>query len=225
MDRFSEFPRHYPTFGERMADTWNRGLRIARRMAIAFGLSTAAAIAVGAAVTDNAFAQIAVTVFGAFAFWLPMLLVVFSVERWFSRFRRPDPSVEAMKNVTPSVRNASWDRLMAVAPADRDRLSAIRRSLDASHQSFRGSQLDPDAHDLCVLIDRRLPELIERELDSLPPDDRGRKRHIGQLVDLVEQFARHCSRKRDGDTSASIYQAEILRRRFEDRLGSDDPLA
>ena len=108
--------------------------------------------------------------------------------------------------------------LTAAAPGQGERLLAMQRSLEASHRSFRAAELDPEAHDLCLLIERRLPELIDHELDSLPPDDRGRRRQVTELVDLVEQFARHCGRKRDGDRSASTYQAEILRRRFEDRL-------
>ena len=80
------------------------------------------------------------------------------------------------------------------------------------------ARLDPDAHDLCVLIDRRLPELIERELDSLPPGDRERRERLSSLIALVEDFARHCGRKRDGSPAGSDYQAEVLRRRFEERL-------
>ena len=77
--------------------------------------------------------------------------------------------------------------------------------------------MDPDANDLCILIDRRLPELIDRELDSLAPDDRGRTKQLDELVDLVEQFARHCSRSREGGSHAER-EAAILRRRFEHRL-------
>ena len=82
----------------------------------------------------------------------------------------------------------------------------------------RPPALDPDAHDLCVLIDRRLPELIDRELDALPPDDRGRREGVAALIRLVEQFARHCGAKRDGRAASSAYEAEVLRRRFEERL-------
>ena len=130
-------------------------------------------------------------------------------------------TVEA--TATPSS-GRHWQRLTAVAPGQGDRLRAIQRSLTSSRTTFGSASLDPEVHDLCVLIDRRLPELIDRQLDALPPDDRGRKQAVDELVDLVEQFARHCGRKRDGDTSVSAYQAEILRRRFEERL-SDNPLS
>ena len=56
-------------------------------------------------------------------------------------------------------------------------------------------------------------------LDTLPPDDRNRGRQVAELVDLIEQFARHCSRPRSGDVDDAGFEAAVLRRRFEDRLG------
>ena len=203
---------------ERFTAAWERGLRVAKRMAIAFGLSTAMAIGVGAAATDSAFAQIIVTVLAAMGFWLPMLFVTMRVERWFEQRQSRRTAAPDGRPLPASAKADSWKRLVMAAPKERDRLLAIRQSLESSRRSLGAANLDPDAHDLCVLIDRRLPELIDRELDSLPPDDRGRKRHIVELVQLVEQFARHCGRRRDGDPIASGYQAEVLRRRFEDRL-------
>lgn len=202
-----------------MTSLWDRGLRIARRMAVAFGLSTLLSIWLGAAVTDNAFAQIFVTVLAAIGLWLPMLILMVGVETFFGRWRRRPVGATTIDVTATRVSGDQWLRLATLAPQQRDRLAAIRRSLERSRQSLGSAELDPDARDLCVLIDRRLPQLIEHQLDSLPPDDRGRDRQIGELVDLVEQFARHCGRKRDGDTPESTYQAEILRRRFEEQLG------
>ncbi|HYC94813.1 MAG TPA: hypothetical protein VEB39_03850 [Sphingomicrobium sp.] len=204
---------------ERLGSFWHRGMRLARRLAIAFGLSAATAIAVGAAVTDNAFAQIVVTVIATIAFWLPFLFVVSGIERFFVR-RRPAPkTVLATANHAPA--DDSWRRLAVLAPGQSERLGVLRRSLDRSRLELGKADLDPDAHDLCVLIDRRLPELIDRELDSLPPDDRDRGRQIGELVELIEQFARHCGRRGHGDAGDSGYDAAVLRRRFEDRLSGN----
>ena len=224
MDRFSEFPRDYPSFGERIGDVMDRGMRIARRVGMAFGLSVLMAIFLGAAVTDNAFVQILVTIMATIGLWLPTLFAIVSIERWIGqRRRKPAGAVTIEAKATPSAAN-HWHRLTALAPAQRDRVHAIQRSLESSRTTFGSASLDPEAHDLCVLIDRRLPELIDRQLDALPPDDRGRRQAVSELVDLVEQFARHCGRKRDGDTSVSAYQAEVLRRRFEERL-SDNGLS
>lgn len=224
MEPYPGNPGDYPSLSERLADAWNRGLRVAKRMAVAFGLSTALAIGVGAAVTDNAFAQIVVTVLAAIGFWIPVLVATLRVERMIDRRRLRKATAHDGAPPTPAASTESWKRLALAAPGESERLRVLQWSLEASRRSFRAADLDPDAHDLCVLIDRRLPELIDHELDSLPPDDRGRRRRIGELIDLVEQFTRHCSRKRDGDQSASTYQAEILKRRFEARLTGAGPL-
>ena len=60
----------------------------------------------------------------------------------------------------------------------------------------------------------------EAQLVHLPPDDRDRGRRLNELVDLVEQFARHCSRKGSGEEGLPRYDAQVLRRRFEERLSS-----
>lgn len=219
MDHYSRIPPEHSALGDRMNTLWDRGLRLARRVAVAFGLSTILAIWLGAAVTDNAFAQIFVTVLAAIGFWLPTLFLIVSVERFFGRWRHRPASARTIDVAASPAPADHWQRLAAMAPGQRDRLNAIRRSLDNSRQSLGRAELNPGARDLCVLIDRRLPELIEHQLDSLPPDDRGRERQIGELVDLVEQFARHCGRARDGDNTDSRRQAEILRRRFEEQLG------
>ena len=215
MDGFSDQSGPYGAFGDRMNDIWERGLRFARRVAIAFGLSVALAIGVGAAVSDNGFVQILVTALAAFGFWLPMLFLIVGVESLFTRRRRRKAGAMTIEATATEAPPVHWQRLLALAPAERERLNAIRRSLEKSRTSLGSESLDPDSHDLCVLIDRRLPQLIEHQLESLPPDDRGRKQQIGELVDLVEQFARHCSRSGQSDPR---FNAEVLRRRFEEHL-------
>lgn len=199
---------------DRLNLLWQKGMRIVGRLAVAFGLSAAAAIAVGAAVTDNAFVQILVTAFAALAFWIPAFLLVLGIERLFKR-RPPSPRPVAEQS---EMIDQSWSRLAMIAPRHSDRVGVLQRSLSRSRLALGRAELDPDAHDLCVLIDRRLPELIDRELDALPPDDRDRGRHLDELVDLIEQFARHCSRRGSGERDLPRYDAEVLRRRFEDRL-------
>lgn len=209
----------YPTLSERMTSYWERGVRIATRFAVALGLSTLTGIGIGFAVTDNVLAQIFVTLLSAFALWIPFVVGVARFESWRNG-RRNRKALAAL----PIGRHASkdfeqdWQRLLSVAPAERARLSAIKSSIDRSRLALGKADLDPDAHDLCVLIDRRLPELVRHELEDLPPDDAGRRRQIGELIDLVEQFARHCSRQRDSVSGSQAREAEILRRRFEARL-------
>lgn len=201
-----------------MSLLWQRGVRLAMRLAIAFGLSAVTAILFGAAVTDNAFVQILVTMLAAFAFWLPFLLVVTRLDRFLARRRSRASARAAVAPASSGHCDDSWRRLNALAPDQSERLTVLRRSLDRSRHALGKADLDPDAHDLCVLIDRRLPELIHRDLDTLPPDDHHRRRQVGELVDLIEQFARHCSRSGIEDAGSAGYEAEVLRRRFEARL-------
>lgn len=206
-------------FGERIDLLWKSGLRLVTRAATAFALSTAAAIGVGAAVTDNALVQILVTVLAALAFWIPLFFIVLRVDNWIARRATdhgsaPSPAPPAASSCDDVV----WCRLFAVAPAESRRLAVLRRSLESSRLSLESAELDPDAHDLCILIDRRLPDLIHHELEILPPDDRHRRQKVGELVDLIEQFAHHCSRRGSPDGTEARFQAEVLRRRFETRM-------
>lgn len=210
----------YLPFEDRLGSMFRRGMRIASRLAMAFGLSAITAIVVGGLVTDNAFVQILVTAFAALAFWIPIFMVIVGVERLFSR--RSAPRTVTVPATSVRSDDGSWKRLARAAPSHAHRIQVLQRSFDRSRLALGKADLDPDAHDLCVLIDRRLPELIDRGLDDLPPDDRDRGRKLDELVDLVEQFARHCSRKGAGEDDLPRYDAEVLRRRFEDRL-SDRP--
>jgi hypothetical protein len=209
----------YPSLSERMTNYWERGVRIATRFAIAFGLSTLTGIGVGFAVTDNVLAQIFVTVLSAFALWIPFVVGVARFEGWRNaRRNRKALAAPPFAQHTNKDFEQDWQRLLSLAPTERSRLLAIKSSIARSRLALGKADLDPDAHDLCVLIDRRLPELVRYALDDMPPDDAGRRRQVGELIDLVEQFARHCSRQRDGVSSGDAREAAILRRRFEARL-------
>jgi len=206
----------YPPLDDRLTQLWRQGVRFATRVAIALGLSVASAIALAAAIADNAFVQILIIGFAGVAFWIPWLMLIVSLERMFRRRPKPAASRQTIE-VTASAAPSGWDRLAAAAPRQSERIRVLQRSVERSRTSLGNDRLDPDAHDLCVLIDRRLPELIDRELDELPPDDRDRGKRIDELIDLVEQFARHCSRSGQSDPR---FSAEVLRRRFEEHLSN-----
>jgi hypothetical protein len=208
-----------PSLSERMTSYWDRGVRIATRFAIAFGLSTLTGIGIGFAVTDNVLAQIFVTVLSAFALWLPFVVGVARFEGWRNaRANRKALGALPIPHHINKGFEQDWQRLLSMAPTERSRLLAIKSSIDRSRLALGKADLDPDAHDLCLLIDRRLPELVRHALDDLPPDDAGRRRQVGELIDLVEQFARHCGRQRDSVSSGDAREAAILRSRFEARL-------
>lgn len=213
---------HSHTPFERLNQLWRQGVRLAMRAAVALGLSTATGIALGVALTDSALVQILIITFAAVGFWLPFLFLILAAERLLTRRGRSARAPASLMAVDVQSRPAddSWRRLAAVAPQRIEHLTVLRRSLERSRTALGDETLDFDAHELCVLIDRRLPELIDRELDNLAPDDRNRERQLNDLVGLIEQFARHCSRRRSEEGPGAQYDADVLRRRFEARLSS-----
>lgn len=223
-DRYSPYPPS--PFDEGLAKLWRQGLRLARNVAIAGVLAGLGGVVLGAGLTDNWLAQIFVTLFAALLLWLPMLGVTVWASRLLGRRGRAVPNlVDVTANeVDPDNRlAASWRRLGLAAPRQRERIVTLERSLERSRTSLAAKAMDTDAHELCAMIDKRLPDLIDHELDSLAPDSRGRDKQVGELVDLVEQFVRHCGARRDGAGDDSAYQAEVLKRRFEARLNDDTP--
>lgn len=208
---------------EPFAGLIRRGMRVAKRLAISFALAVVLAIGVGAVSTDNAFVQILITAVATCALWLPLFFAIAGIERLFARKPAREQTAEPSLASPGQDEDRIWRRLAAAAPHHADRIAVLRRSIDRSRLTLGNAELDPDAHDVCLLIDRRLPELIERDLDDLPPDDRGRSRHIGELIDLIEQFARDCSRRNSSNSSADRHSADVLRRRFEAHLSSFNP--
>lgn len=202
---------------DQIGRTFDRIVHLSKRAALAFGLSAISAIMIGAAATDNGFVQLLVTLFATIALWVPILLTLLWGERLFRRSSAPASS-QIIDAVATPVAGQHWQRLARAAPDQRERIHGLQLSIERSRVRLSTASFDPQATDLCVLINRRLPDLIDRQLDALPPDDRGRREQVNELVNLVDQFARHCSRHGADDTAVHEREAEILRRRFEDHL-------
>lgn len=194
-------------------------MHIGKRAALALGIAAVSAIAIGAAATDNGFVQLLMTLFATIVLWIPVLIALLWGERLIRRPAKPASRqiIDATATVAP-MPGQHWQRLARAAPDQRERIIGLQQSIERSQLRLGNATLDPQATDLCVLINRRLPDLIDRHLDALPPDDRGRREQVNGLVDLVDQFARHCSRHGADEGAAHDRDAEILRRRFEDQL-------
>lgn len=192
-----------------------RCFQFGKRAALAFGLAVMAAIAIGALATDNGLVQLFVTVVAAIALWGPFLIALLWGEKTFCRQAAVAPETVA---AAADESDKPWLRLAFSAPYQRVRIVGLRQSIARSRVRLSNAKLDPEAVDLLVLIDRRLPDLIDRELDALPPNDGERRDKLDALVNLIDQFARHCSRRGADDSLAHEREAEILRRRFEERL-------
>jgi len=213
-------PVYYAEPGEPFAGLFQRGMRVAKRLAISFALAVVSAIVVGAAATDNAFVQILITAVATCALWLPLFFLITGVERLFARKPAQRQPLASSDPADGQEDDRIWRRLSAAAPQQAERIGVLRRSIARSRLVLGKAELDPGATDICLLIDRRLPQLIEHELDDLPPDDRGRRRQIDELIALIEEFARDCSRRNSGGSTEDRYHADVLRRRFEAHLST-----
>ena len=213
-------PTYYAEPDEPFAGLVRRGMRVAKRLAISFALAVVAAIGVGAAATDHAFVQILITAIAACALWLPLFFLITGAERLLAR--KPAGRQPAAASAPAGGREDDriWRRLAAAAPQHAERIGVLRRSIERSRLALGKAELDPGASDICLLIDRRLPQLIVHQLDDLPPDDRNRRRQIDELIALIEEFARDCSRRNSGDSAEARYNADVLRRRFEAHLAT-----
>jgi len=213
-------PTYYAEPEEPFAGLVRRGMRMAKRLAISFALAVVSAIFVGAAATDNAFVQILITAVATCALWLPLFFLITGVERMFARKPAQREPVTSSVPAGGQEDDRIWRRLAAAAPQEAERIGVLKRSIERSRLALGKAEMDPGATDICLLIDRRLPQLIEHELDDLPPDDRNRRRQIGDLIALIEEFARDCSRRNSGDSAEARYNADVLRRRFEAHLAT-----
>ena len=211
-------PVYHSDRDDPFANLMQRGMRVARRLAISFAAAVVAAIGLAALAADNAFVQVLFTAVATLALWLPMFFLFGAIERLFAR--KPIQRAIAVDAAPASSSNEDqiWRRLTVAAPHHADRIGVLRRSIERSRLALGKAEMDPSAKDVCLLIDRRLPQLIERELDDLVPDDRGRKRQLDELVGLVEDFARDCSRRNPDGSAVDRESAEVLRRRFEAHL-------
>ena len=213
-------PTYHPGAEDPFAGMIRRGMRVAKRLAISFAAAFVAAIGLSVVAADNAFVQLLIIAVATCVFWLPLFFLIAGVERLFARKSAPSRQVDAAPVATDRREDRVWRRLAVAAPRDAERIGVLQRSIERSRLALGRAELDPEAHEVCLLIDRRLPELIEHELDDLAPDDLGRRRQIDELVDLIEQFARDCSRRNGSDTVADRHGAEVLRRRFEAHLSN-----
>ena len=109
-------PTHHPDAEDPFAGLFQRGLRVARRLAMSFALSVTAAIIVGAAATDNGFVQLLITALAACAFWVPFLFLLTGIERLFSRRQARHQGAGVPDSAGGTETDRIWRRLAAVAP-------------------------------------------------------------------------------------------------------------
>ena len=196
-----------------------RAFRILLRLAVAGGLAAVAGIILGALATSGGFAQLALTGFAAFALWIPMFLLLSGIARWRAR-RAAQPRLARRTGKLTRSSRASWTRLQQLAgPRAGEVVTACNR-LALVHERLPGNALDPQAHELRLLIEKRIPQLISSRLSSLPASSKERTEAIDSLVDLVDRFAADSDQRCEQLAQASRSEHEAVRQRIEDHLAA-----
>lgn len=173
-----------------------------------------------------------------------LLAVLLSVAFfWLTKPRAPRPArapLQPSRSDAPTLKRAAfrrtyagdqiaqvWDRLEDEAPHQVARISIARRSSERSRQALKARHLEFSAHSTLVMLERRIPELIDSEL-KFAADQPGRAgmKIIDELVDLLERFAADCERQLGSDRRLGAPETRLLREHIERYLDrdSDRPL-
>ncbi len=169
-----------------------------------------------------------------------LLVVPFAVAIYWLMRPRPlaDPEawrVPRARAETPPLKRATfrrvfsadqiaqvWDRLEDEAPHQAARIAVARRSTEQSRQALKARHLELAAHSALVMLEKRIPELIDDELNMAGglPGPAG-VRAIDELVDLLERFAADCERQLGRDRRMGASETRLLRQHIERYLGHD----
>lgn len=132
---------------------------------------------------------------------------------WFRRRRAAVP-------VNPF--STAWNKLEVEAVGAESRVAVARRSCERFRATLKGAPLDPEAHSLLVIVERRIPELIEARLGRLKEcDERQRSLIVDDLLDLLERFAADCERRQRQPADEAYSEDAVLTAHIEAHLRSN----
>lgn len=115
-----------------------------------------------------------------------------------------------------------WDRLEEEAPHHAVRIAVTRRSTERSRQALKTRHLEISAHSALVMLEKRIPELIESELTfAADQPSRAGMKTIDELVELLERFAADCERQVGSDRRLGSSETRLLRQHIERYLDRD----
>lgn len=194
-----------------------RAIRVLLRLVSAGALAAVAGIIIGAVATAGGLVQLLVTAFAAFALWIPAFLLLSGFARWRGSRQRRVVQAREQRRFAP-IGGAAWDRLEQAAESRAPELRALRSELAGIHAALPVQSLDPQVHDLRVLIEKRIPQLIDSGLACLPDETQARSAATSELVDLVGRFARGSREQERILVNASRREHDAVRRRIEGHL-------
>lgn len=207
---------------------YQRALSLLIRLALGGMLAAVGGIAVGAAATDGGLVQLLVTGLAAMALWIPAFLLVSRLAAWRRRRRIRQASVagspaggkDAPARPTVAI-DAAWSKLALAAGPRHGDVRRIEGQLAQVWRALPSQSLDPQTHELQLLMGRRIPELIETRLSCLPLRRRERAEAVDELLHLLADFAQDSAGRYEQLAVDNRNRHAIVRRRIEDHLGRD----
>ena len=89
-------------------------------------------------------------------------------------------------------------------------------------QALPGHSLDPQVHELKLLIGKRIPQLIDTQLSCLPLRRAEREEAIDGLLHLMAEFTDDSVQRYGRIAASGEAQHVAVRRRIQDHLGRED---
>lgn len=131
---------------------------------------------------------------------------------WFARWR-----------VTPDTRIAeAWELIATAAHDSPNRVAVIRRSCDKGRLIMKDRPFDPASYELLVLLEKRVPELIESRLTKAADAQPHRaKLIIDDTLDLLERVAGYCERLMSHSGNEVEDADSLIAAHIRAQLGSD----
>lgn len=204
---------------------YQRGVSLLLRLTLAGMLAVLAGIVVGALATGGGLVQLLITAIAATALWIPAFLLVSRIAAW-RRNRRmrdclqvpPARSSSAKTTGGSASPDAAWSRLSLAAGVHRAEVRRLEAQLAEVWRALPNPSLDPQVHELQLLIGRRVPELIETRLSCLPLRRDEREQAVGELLDLLGEFTDDTMRRYEGLAISGRQRHEVVRRRIQGHL-------
>lgn len=212
---------------------YRRGLSLLTRLALGGMLAVLAAILIGAFATAGGFVQLLVTAFAAMALWIPAFLLVSRFAEWRLRRQRRAALAEAVKPSSSSGPapvepiDAAWNSLAAASGSRAGEVRRIEQQLAAVWKALPAQSLDPQVHELQLLIGKRIPQLIDAQLACLPLRRSERQAAVDELVELISSFTDDSVERYGRIALARRDEHAAVRRRIESHISRDGlaPLA
>lgn len=210
------------------ATLYRRGISLLMRLAVAGMLAVVAAIALGAVATGGGLVQLLVTLLAAVALWIPAFLLVSAFARM--RRRRRERAALAKSATSRPAQGApsstgeidtAWNGLAAAAGRRQAEVRRLENQLAAVWQALPTQTLDPQVHELQLLIGKRIPQLIETRLACLPLRRAEREAAVDELLTLLSDFAEDSVGRYERLAIGSRERHAVVRRRIEQHLDRD----